>query len=201
MASQQIYVYPTDTVWGLGCDLYSEEGFREIARIKKTTSTKPLSILFADVEQVMSSFICPEKLTKEWLTHFFLMESTLGIPKKWAKIQIPEWAVDNSEYVSIRCLNTKPIRSLYSIIGNPFFTTSLNVQGETPIIKKDDALKFCSQYCPSVIIMDDQSEKMSGRSSSMIFINIIHGKWDFEVKREGHKLKELQVLLNQLRLV
>jgi hypothetical protein len=77
----------------------------------------------------------------------------------------------------------------------------LNLQGEAPITRAEDALRFCSQFCPEAIIVDDQSEQMSGRSSSMIFINNKNGEWDFDIKREGHQLKELQKLLNQLRLV
>ena len=44
--SNTIYVYPTDTVWGIGCSIYNQDGFEKIAKIKKTKADKPLSILF-----------------------------------------------------------------------------------------------------------------------------------------------------------
>ena len=195
MTSDQIYIYPTDTVWGIGCDMYSEVGFKEIARIKNTTDNKPLSILFTDIDQVLKSFSFPQKITKEWLEYFFSQESTLGVPTSWAKMEVPVWAHQNSEYVSLRCLSSEPLKSLYKKIGNPFFTTSLNLQGESPIQTEEDAKKFCARFCPNAIRVEGKNILMSGNSSTMIFID---NKLNFVVKREGQKLKELIIHLNKL---
>lgn len=197
MASDQIYIYPTDTVWGIGCDMYSKVGFQEIARIKNTTDTKPLSVLFTDVDEVLKSFSFPQKITREWLEYFFSQESTLGVPAKWSKKEIPEWAHKNSEYISLRCLNSAPLKSLCKKISNPIFTTSLNLQSESPILKEEDARKFCAQFCPNAIIIQGNSGVMSGLSSTMIFID---NNLDFHIQREGRKLKELIKHMDQLRL-
>lgn len=196
MTSDQIYIYPTDTVWGIGCDMYSKVGFQEIARIKNTANTKPLSILFTDIDQVLKSFSFPQKITREWLEYFFSQESTLGVPTNWAKIEIPPWAHKNSEYISLRCLSSEPLKTLYKKIGNPFFTTSLNLQGEPPIRIEEDAKKFCARFCPDAIIVEGKNILMSGNSSTMIFLD---ESLNFHVQREGQKLKELITHLTQLR--
>jgi L-threonylcarbamoyladenylate synthase len=196
MPIDQIYIYPTDTVWGIGCDIYSEIGFKEISRIKKSSPNKPLSILFADVEDVLKSFSFSNKISKEWLEYFFSQESTLGVPVSWAKINIPHWAHQESEYISLRCLSSVPLKALYTKIGNPFFTTSLNLQEEAPILTESDAKEFRSQFCPNAIMVEGQSELMSGTSSSMVFVN---EKFEFEIKREGRKIKEIIHHINKLK--
>jgi L-threonylcarbamoyladenylate synthase len=201
MASAQIYIYPTDTVWGIGCDLYSEAGFYEIAHIKQTSSSKPLSLIFTDVEQVYTSFKFPKQITKSWLEYFFAQESTLGIPEQWSKIIMPEWAQINSEYISLRCLRTAPLKNLYQTIGNPFFTTSLNLQGHPPICNEADAKKFCLKHCPQAIMIEGTQNIMSGRASSMVFIQERNNQIEFEVKREGSMIKELLIHLDLLRFV
>lgn len=197
MKSDQIYIYPTDTVWGIGCSLYSERGFQEIARIKRTSAFKPLSIMYADIDDFKKSFNFPDKVTKEWLAYFFMQESTLLIPAKWAKINIPEWSQMGSDYISLRCLNTDSIKNLYQKIGNPFYTTSLNLQGEPPILTETEAEKFAINYCPDAIFQQGTGDIMSGLSSTMIFLN---DNLDFRVQREGRKVNELLIHLNQLRL-
>lgn len=198
MPKNQIYIYPTDTVWGIGCDIYSEVGLKEIARIKNTTYDKPLSILFTDIEQVMASFHFPSVLTKKWLEIFFQYESTLGIPVKWSKISIPPWVNTGSEFVSIRCLNSAPLKSLYKELGNPFFTTSLNLQGQNPILTKIDAEKFLNDHCPNAVMIKGLGESLSGESSSIIFFD---EKMHVEFKREGRQIQSIKNHLDLLHLV
>jgi L-threonylcarbamoyladenylate synthase len=197
MPSDQIYIYPTDTVWGIGSDIYSEIGFKEISRIKKSSSNKPLSILFADVEDVLKSFTLPNTISKTWLEYFFSQESTLGVPISWAKIKIPHWAHLDSDYISVRCITSASIKSLYNKIGGPFFTTSLNFHGTPPILTLFEAKKFCKINCNNAIIIEEAGISLSGSSSTMIFLD---ENLNFEVKREGRKLEEIKILLHQLRL-
>lgn len=200
MSNHQIYIYQTDTVWGIGCDYYSAEGFRAISKIKKTSSTKPLSIIYSSIQQIKDHFNFPVKITNEWLDNFFLFESTLGIPVNWSKEKIPELANMNSTHVSIRCLNLPHIKLLYEKIGNPFFSTSLNLQAEPPILTEEDAKIFQQKYCPDAIICKGPDHIMSGESSTIVFINEINNKLEFEIKRKGKKVTELLVHLELLRL-
>jgi L-threonylcarbamoyladenylate synthase len=198
MFKSQIYIYPTDTVWGIGCDIYSEIGFREIAKIKKTTFDKPLSILFTEVEQILEIFILPKNITKEWLKYFFEQESTLGLPLHWSKIQFPDWTIPNTSYISIRCLSSEPLKKIYKDLNHPFFTTSLNLQGQSPITTTNEAISFSKIHAPNAILVRGDDKDMSGSSSSIIFIKELNGKIDYEIKREGEKIQELK---NHLKLL
>ncbi len=69
--STKLFIYPTDTVWGIGSNIYDEASFKEIARIKKTTTDKPLSIMFTDLSELKKSFRFPVEMNEEWLRLFF----------------------------------------------------------------------------------------------------------------------------------
>lgn len=201
MSSEQIYIYPTDTVWGIGCDIYSEIGFLEIARIKKTSVMKPLTLMFTEVEQVMEIFTFPKSITKNWLEDYFLFESTLGVPTVWAAKKIPHWWHAHSDYISFRCLKMDALDKVFKKIGNPFFTTSLNIQGESPILTETAAREFASQFCPQAIISEGATRIMSGKSSTIIFLHNKSEKLGYEVKRVGEKTGEIIAYLDRLLLV
>jgi len=194
--SDDVFIYPTDTVWGIGCSIYSESGHEKIAEIKRTSKDKPLSMMFAGADEILSSFKLPEEMTREWLEDFFKLETTLGLPLTLAKIRIPKWATGESSYVSIRCLNTPVIRAINDELRAPFFSTSLNLTGEPPITKKEDAKKFHQQHASTVLFFEDQeSEDLSGTSSTIVFIN---ENLTFEIKREGRRVEEVKDHLMQL---
>ena len=44
--------YPTDTTYGVGCDLFNPEAIRNIHRLKKMERTKPLSFICSDLKDI-----------------------------------------------------------------------------------------------------------------------------------------------------
>lgn len=191
-----IFIYPTDTVWGIGSSIYSEKGHERIADIKKTAKNKPLSIMFASAEDILSSFKLPEEMTKEWLETFFSMETTLGLPLALSKIRIPRWATGESSYVSLRCLSLPVVSKIHQDLQAPFFSTSLNLTGEAPITSLEEARNFYQQHAPDAIFFPgEHSGQLSGTSSSIVFIN---ENLTFEIKREGRKVEEVKEHLMRL---
>lgn len=192
----EIFIYPTDTVWGLGCSIYSEVGYHKIAAIKKNNLNKPLSIMFDGIDEVMKYFQLPENLTLEWLNDFFKLETTLGLPLKSARIKIPKWATGDSSFVNLRCLETDVVKKIYKKINVPFFSTSLNITGMPPITDYFSALKFQKEHaqdCQFVTTDNSINQHLSGSSSTIVFLN---EDFKFEIKREGKRSEEVQ---NQLR--
>jgi L-threonylcarbamoyladenylate synthase len=185
-----IYIYPTDTVWGIGCSLYSEIGHARIAEIKKTSINKPLSIMFASVTDIYKSFYFPKEITLPWLEEFFKLETTLGFPIKASKIKIPKWATGESDFVSIRSLDSDIVKSIFQDIKTPFFTTSLNLTGNAPIISMNEALHFHQIYANDAhFISSNEEHNLSGSSSTIVFIR---ENLDFEIKRSGNKIENVK---------
>jgi L-threonylcarbamoyladenylate synthase len=190
-----VFIYPTDTVWGIGCSIFSEKGHERIAEIKKTTKNKPLSIMFADPEEVLSSFKLPEELGEQWLEKFFELETTLGLPLSSALIRIPKWATGDSSYVSIRCIRTSVTDAIHQQIQAPFFSTSLNLTGEAPVTKSEEAKKFQAQHAPDAHLIEGSQKELSGTSSTIVFIT---ENLNFDIKREGRRIHEVKEHLMKL---
>lgn len=188
LTSESVFIYPTDTVWGIGASIHSQSAQKKIAEIKRTSDDKPLSIMFTDVNALYSSFNFPESISRSWLRNYFKMESTLGMPLKIARITIPRWITGKSDMVSVRCLEHPELKEIGESLKAPFITTSLNLTGEPPIINYQDAKQFQLAYAPDSELFGDSSHNLSGRSSTIIFFRGNH----FEVIREGSKIEELK---------
>lgn len=198
IATNDLVIYPTDTVWGIGCSLYSEKGFNRIADIKQTSKNKPLSIMFVDAAVIYKSFHFPCEISLSWLLEFFTLETTLIIPKKNAKIVIPSWATGDSEWVSVRSIKSDVIKEIDHDLKTPFFTTSLNITGHPPIVKKSDALTFQKIYAPDAHFLESkENEVLSGSSSTMVFLK---DNLEFDVLREGLRIDEVKKHLLKLSL-
>lgn len=183
-----VFIYPTDTVWGIGASIYSEAAYKKIAAIKKTSDDKPLSIMFTDVNVLYKSFNFPDFMSVSWLRNYFKLESTLAIPLKISKISIPSWVTAKSDLVSVRCLDDAALKEISDSLKAPFFTTSLNITGTPPIIQYDDAVAFQKEHAPEAELFGDSSHNLSGRSSTIVFYRGGH----FEIAREGIKIEEIK---------
>ena len=52
LRSGGIIIYPTDTVYGLGCDLFNKKGIEKIYKIKKRSEKQPFSFVCADLKDI-----------------------------------------------------------------------------------------------------------------------------------------------------
>lgn len=189
--SDDVFIYPTDTVWGIGCSLYSEKGHTRIAEVKRTDKTKPLSIMFSSVKEIYESFQFPKEITLEWLRIFFGLETTLGLPLKISKIKIPPFATGESEFVSLRCLeNDEIIQKIYKDLKTPFFTTSLNLTGESPIVSEELAFNFFKKYASDThFFKAPHKTDLSGQSSTIVFLS---ENFDYKILREGRRVQDVK---------
>jgi L-threonylcarbamoyladenylate synthase len=195
--NESVFIYPTDTVWGIGASIYSQSAQKTIASIKRTSDDKPLSIMFTDITVLYNSFNFPDVMSLSWLRSYFKLESTLAIPLKIAKISIPSWVMGKSDLVSVRCLEHPELKIIGETLKAPFITTSLNLTGEPPIINFQDAKQFQLAYAPDAEFFGDSSHNLSGRSSTIVFFRA-NG---FEIIREGLKVEEIKKHLSLTGLV
>ncbi len=123
-------LYPTDTVWGLGCDATDEAAVSKIFDIKKRSEAKSLVVLVADENQLMK-FVkdVPEVAWQ-------LIENTERpltiIYDKAQKLAANAVAEDGS--IGIRIVKDKFCEKLIRKFGKPIVSTSANMSGEqTPL--------------------------------------------------------------------
>ena len=188
MIDEKIFVYPTDTVWGIGANIFSEDAQIEIAKIKGTEFNKPLSVLFNSLEQLEKYVKLPE-VNFSW-EEFFAIETTLLIEKERFP-KVPRWICHESPLVGIRMLQNEATEKINALCKDPITSTSLNLTGEPVVQKKEEARAFVEDHCPQAHIVDDCTFKMSGASSTIV----AYQKDQIKIIREGDRVGDVKNVL------
>jgi len=121
----KIILYPTDTVWGIGCDATSETAVAKIYTIKKREESKSLVILVNSVEMLKKYIEDVPKSVTDILKNAIKPTTIIyNNPKGLAKNVI---AKDNT--VAIRIAQDEFCRKLIQKFGKPIVSTSANISG------------------------------------------------------------------------
>ena len=123
-----VIAYPTEAVWGLGCDPWNKDAVERILTIKRRPVEKGLILVAADKSQLAPLL---EPLTKE--QHQLLDETWPG-PVTWlipdANKWIPEWVRGQHASVAVRVSAHPVVQALCKSWGKPLVSTSANRAGE-----------------------------------------------------------------------
>ena len=166
--SCDIYIYPTDTVWGIGANYNCRESIEDIHAIKRTPLSKNLSLLFPSLRTLIEWIPSFEKISPDLVEELFSCESTFLIHKRYLSKTIPSHIVSEGEHLGCRYLGD---RYASLSVDVPIVSTSLNLSGEPPISSREDAYSFYKTYAPQAVFLDEHFE-MSGRSSSIIKVGV-----------------------------
>lgn len=192
--SEEVFIYPTDTVWGIGGSIFSESVHKQISIIKKTDDRKPLSVLCSGIDQLRTIIDLPSSFSDEWLNKYFSYESTLALPKKWAKINLPEWVCYDSEFISLRSLDTSELSKLIDKVGHPITSTSLNITSKPAIVSLEEAKKFLDTYAKNCTLVKPEEAKLSGMSSTIMAYDGVK----FKCFRKGIYITQIEELIEEL---
>ena len=123
-----VIIYPTDTVYGLGCDLYNHKAIERITRIKSFSSLKPIfSIICEDISQV-------SQYTKVIGNDVFkMMKRVLPGPYTFileANGKIPKAINQKRKTIGVRVPDNNINIALVKTLGNPIITTSIKLDDD-----------------------------------------------------------------------
>ena len=134
-----LVIYPTDTVYGLGCDITNSRALERIARIKGVKLEKAnfsfichdLSNLSDYVKQINTSTF---KILKRALPgpYTFILPGSTNLPKEFKK----------KTTVGIRVPNNNITLEIVKMLGNPIVTTSIRDEDEVVEYTTDPELIF-----------------------------------------------------------
>ena len=144
----KVILYPTDTIWGLGCDATNEEAVRRIYAIKQRQESKSMLVLLDRFERV--PLYVEELPLIAWdLVPTTERPTTYIYPgaRNFAKNMIP-----SDGTIAIRIVNECFCHRLISAFGKPIVSTSANISGTgTPATFSDiseDILKAVDYIVP-----------------------------------------------------
>jgi len=127
VTSGGLVVYPTDTVYGLGCNPFNTEAVKRIFKVKGERD-KPLPILASDVESIERIAFLSGKARKI-ATRFWPGPLTLVVPKKPV---LPEIATCNLNSVGVRIPKHDVALRLIHLSNGLLVGTSANKTGAKP---------------------------------------------------------------------
>lgn len=122
-----IVIFPTDTVYGIGCLPYQDEAIREIYRLKGRPKGQPLQILLDEVNRVSDFAIRIPGYAHEIMRKYWPGGITLVLP---AKRGLPGYCTGPGVTVGIRIPNAPDLLDLVKSAGGSLASTSANLSGE-----------------------------------------------------------------------
>jgi len=121
--SDALVIYPTDTLYGLGCNALSARAVEKIYRAKRREGRKPLSIIVADHSMLLE--YCDVSSAQERILHsLFPGPYTFILP---LRKRLP---VSDSLSVGIRVPEHLFMRQVSRELGLPIVSTSANISGK-----------------------------------------------------------------------
>ncbi|WP_407480732.1 L-threonylcarbamoyladenylate synthase [Elizabethkingia meningoseptica] len=126
-------VYPTDTIWGIGCDATNIDAIKKIYDIKHRDANKSMIILVENERRLQDLVEVPElawemmDLSEKPIT--FIYDNPKGLPKELL-------AEDGS--IGIRLVKNDFCKKLISKLNKPLVSTSANLSGQKSPLKFSD---------------------------------------------------------------
>lgn len=165
LAKGQTILYPTDTVWGIGCDATNNEAIEKVFQIKKRNESKNLIVL-VDSLQMLQDYVLeiPSKALEIIENNEKPTTIIYSNPNGLAKKVIAD---DNT--IAIRIVQDSFCKQLIKQFGKPIVSTSANISTKsTPKNYAEIDVEIINNVD---YIVDLHKQKQSNKSSSIIKIH------------------------------
>ena len=123
-----VIIYPTDTVYALGCDIFQSKALEKICRIKGNDIKKANFSVMCDSLKQISEFTKMDDDTFKLIKKntpgpfTFILNGNNKLPKLFKE----------RKTIGIRIPNRNLVKVIVEELGNPIFTTSLRIDGQDP---------------------------------------------------------------------
>ncbi|MBN1140646.1 MAG: threonylcarbamoyl-AMP synthase [Deltaproteobacteria bacterium] len=124
-----VIAYPTDTIYGIGCDIFNKKAVKRIYQLKHRDPKKPFSFICSDLSDVtkyaqVSNFAF--KIMKRRLPgpFTFVLEATR---------LVPDLLMTRQRTVGVRIPDNRICALILDELGHPLVTTSANISGENSL--------------------------------------------------------------------
>lgn len=136
-----LVAYPTEAVYGLGCDPLSLQAVNRLLELKKRPATKGLILIAADFRQIERFMTLPSSVIRDTLLASWPGPVTWIVP---ASHWVPGWLQRPDGTIAVRVTAHKPAAALCSAFGGPIISTSANPSGAPPARTRLKTLQYFS---------------------------------------------------------
>ena len=128
-----IVIFPTDTVWGIGCDLNSPLAIKKLYEIKGRPKDKPTAVLISSLLQAEKIAEIPEQ-ARPLIKRFWPGALTLILP---AKKDLPEIILGKTKSVGLRWPDFPLLTSVIENLEKGLVAASANFAGKAAPLRKE----------------------------------------------------------------
>lgn len=128
-----IIAYPTEGVFGLGCDFRNEDAVHRILAIKKRHVSKGLILVAHQIDSLLPFLV---KLTPQQRA---VLDQSWPGPNTWIiphNGTLPDWITGGRSTVAVRVSNHPIVKSLCGALGQPMVSTSANHSGKVALTSR-----------------------------------------------------------------
>lgn len=161
-----IVLYPTDTIWGVGCDAMDEKAIEKVYKIKNRPHSSPLIVLVDSIEtlKVYAPRIHPRV---ETLLSMHLQPLTIIYPHV---VGLPGILYSDKKMVAIRVAQDAFCKEMIRRFGRPIVSTSANITGQ-PWPKGFGEISSEIIKAVNYVVRYRREEKVTGAPSVMATYN------------------------------
>ena len=177
-----VIIYPTDTIYGIGCDITSKSAIERVQRIKGRDSKKPMSFICSDLKDV-SRYARVSNYAHRMLKQCLPGAYTFVLP---ATRETPRLLTTRQKTVGLRIPDHPVPLALVEALGQPILSTSANFSDQDVITEPweleekmghlVDLILDCGslpvQPSSVVSLMDDRAEVLrAGKGDISLFVD------------------------------
>lgn len=167
LRSGAVMLYPTDTVYAIGCDLTAKHAIQKVRQIKQLANDKPLTFLCSSLSNISEYALVSDEAYR-------IMKRLIPGPYTFllpASKQVPKLVLSPKRRTTgIRVPNHQICQGLLQALGNPIISTSAHLpdeEGESLTIGLEKARLF-DALSPLVDMIIDTAEEPGFKTSTIL---------------------------------
>ncbi len=159
-----IIIYPTDTVYGIGCSIFSKKAIEKIYQIKNQDPSKPFSFICSDLSHI-AEYAVVSNTAYRVMKHLIPGPYTFILPASRLK-QLPKSLISKRKTVGIRVPNNIVSQMIIRELGHPVLSASVTDQSGN-VLQDPEIIK--NQYENKVDLILDSGMQVSDLSTIIDF--------------------------------
>ena len=167
LQSGGLILYPTDTVWGIGCDATNAAAVAKIYALKKRSDEKSMIVLLADENEIPKYVSQPNPKIFDYIKGIhkpttFIYEGAINLAENMTH-------ADGT--IGIRITNDTFCKKLISRFAKPLVSTSANISGyPTPVLFEDIDVEIKNGV--DYVVQHRQDDVTAASPSAIVKLNV-----------------------------
>ena len=133
LAAGGVLAYPTEAVWGLGCDPFSDAALRQLLALKRRDPAKGLIVVASHIDQLDGLIVIPSRAA------YRRARLSWPGPNTWVFPAGPDaspWLTGERDTLAVRVSTHPVVRDLCEAWVGPLVSTSANRSGQPPAMSR-----------------------------------------------------------------